>query len=209
MAHYIYLHGFGSGVQSRKANYLRDRFGERGLNLLTPDLNLGDFTTITLSKQLAFLQANYGDTPCYVLGSSLGGLLATLWASANTNVQSLILLAPAFRFSESLVEMLGAEEMASWRHRGRRNFYHYGYGEELPLHYAFFVDACQQNENNLQRELPILIIHGKYDDVVLPQRSLEFAEGRPYVTVRLVADDHSLGNVLDYIWTETQSFWRI
>ncbi|MCS6958790.1 MAG: YqiA/YcfP family alpha/beta fold hydrolase [Pseudanabaenaceae cyanobacterium SKYGB_i_bin29] len=209
MVHYIYLHGFGSSAQSHKASYLTDRFQERGLNLLTPDLNLGDFTTITLSKQLAFLQANYGDTPCYVMGSSLGGLLATLWASRATNVKSLILLAPAFRFGECLQQMLGNEEMANWRSRGRRNFYHYGLGRELPLHYEFFVDACQQEENSLQRELPILIIHGKYDDVVLPQRSMEFAQGRPSVTVRLVADDHSLANVLDYIWAETQNFWQL
>lgn len=206
---YIYLHGFASGVQSRKAQYLIDRFLAQGINLITPDLNLGDFTTITLSKQLDFLQTNYGNQPCCVMGSSLGGLLATLWAVANPLVAKLVLLAPAFRFSECLKQSIGEEEMAEWQAKGVRNFYHYGLDRELPLHYDFFVDSTNHDENKLTRQLPILIIHGRQDDVVLPERSMEFAQKRPGVELQLVDSDHSLGNMVELIWQETQKFWGL
>lgn len=207
--HYIYLHGFASGIQSRKAQYLTDRFAERGINLLTPDLNLGNFSAVTLSQQLAFLQDTYGSQPSYVMGSSLGGLLATLWAKEHPHVESLILLAPAFRFGECLQQTIGAKAMEAWRKEGNRNFYHYGLGCELPLPYQFFIDATCQDERTLQRELPILIIHGENDDVVLPVRSREFAQHRPYVDLRLVESDHSLGNMLEYIWQATEKFWNL
>ncbi len=206
---YIYLHGFASGVQSRKAQYLIDRFLEQQINLITPDLNLGDFSTITLSKQLAFLQEQYGNQPCCVMGSSLGGLLATLWGMANPLVAKLVLLAPAFRFSECLQNSIGLEEMEKWQTKGVRNFYHYGLDRELPLHYDFFVDSKNHDEGKMNRELPILIIHGKQDDVVLPERSIEFAQSRPWVELQLVDSDHSLGNVVDLIWQETKKFWGL
>lgn len=206
---YIYLHGFASGTQSRKAQYLTDRFAEIGINLITPDLNLGDFSTITLSKQLTFLQDNYGNQPCYVMGSSLGGLLATLWAIVHTGIERLVLLAPAFRFSECLQQTIGEQEIEEWKTKGTRNFYHYGFGYEIPLLYEFFLDATRHDEKKLERELPILIIHGKSDDVVLPQRSREFAQERPYVDLRLVESDHSLSNIHEYIWQETQKFWQL
>ncbi len=206
---YIYLHGFASGVQSRKAQYLIDRFLEKQINLITPDLNLGDFSTITLSKQLAFLQANYGEQPCCVMGSSLGGLLATLWGMANPLVEKLVLLAPAFRFSECLQNSIGSAEMEKWQTEGVRNFYHYGLDRELPLHYEFFLDSQNHDESKMTRALPTLIIHGKQDDVVLPERSIEFTQNRPWVQLQLVDSDHSLGDVVDLIWQETKKFWGL
>ncbi len=206
---YLYLHGFASGVQSRKAQYLIDRFAERGHRLIAPDLNLGDFSSITLSKQLSFLQDHYGDQPCCVMGSSLGGLLATLWAIANPLVESLILLAPAFRFSECLARSIGRTEMEKWQQEGVRNFYHYGFDRELPLHYEFFRDSQAHDERKLTREIPILIIHGAQDEVVLPDNSREFANDRAGVKLLIVDSDHSLTNVMDLIWQETQAFWHL
>ena len=52
MTAYIYLHGFASSPQSSKAIYLRDRFAEINLNLEVLDLNQGDFTHLTLTRQI-------------------------------------------------------------------------------------------------------------------------------------------------------------
>lgn len=208
---YLYLHGFASGARSRKAQFFIEQFSQIGIDLLTPDLNLGNFTTVTLSRQLAYLQSHYGNAPVSVMGSSLGGLLAVLWAIGNPLVEKLVLLAPAFQFGSSLRASLGVAEMQSWQQQGWRNFYHYDLDQNLPLEYAFVEDAESAwcSEENLQRELPIVIIHGKSDSVVLPQLSQEFASRRSFVDLFLVESDHSLGSAIDYIWQKTQASWEI
>lgn len=52
MAQYLYLHGFASGPQSQKARGLAARFQAQGLELEIPDLNQGDFSHLTLSRQI-------------------------------------------------------------------------------------------------------------------------------------------------------------
>lgn len=94
---YVYLHGFGSSPNSGKARYLAGKFQELRLQLDVPDLNLGDFTSMTISRVLAHLQAVYAE-PVSVIGSSLGGYIGLLWAQQSLLVQKLLLLAPAIAF---------------------------------------------------------------------------------------------------------------
>jgi len=92
---YLYLHGFASSPNSYKAQYMRRRFTDIGLTLLIPDLNLTDFSTVTLSDQLEYLDHTYLQSlePVTVIGSSLGGFLGVQLAAQNTLVQKLILFA--------------------------------------------------------------------------------------------------------------------
>ncbi len=53
----IYLHGFASGTTSSKATYFAQRLRERGLRLETPDLNLPEFSTLTVTRMLAQVRA--------------------------------------------------------------------------------------------------------------------------------------------------------
>ena len=95
---YLYLHGFASSPQSTKARYIQKKFAELGLALHVPDLNLTDFSTVTLSDQLAYLNLTYlnDNEPLVVIGSSLGGFLAVQLAAQNPLVQKIVLFAPAF-----------------------------------------------------------------------------------------------------------------
>jgi hypothetical protein len=54
---FIYLHGFASSPRSTKAQDLLDRFTSLGLTLEIPDLNQGNFSHLTLSRQLAQVKA--------------------------------------------------------------------------------------------------------------------------------------------------------
>jgi hypothetical protein len=101
-AEYIYLHGFASSPQSSKAQYLRDRFSQWGLNLNILDLNGGDFSRLTLTRQIQQTQAIFppAHIPVTVIGSSFGGLTAAWLAEKCPQIQRLILLAPAFGFLE-------------------------------------------------------------------------------------------------------------
>ena len=205
---YLYLHGFASSPQSTKARYMQQKFAALGLTLHVPDLNLADFSKVTLSEQLIYLDRNYlnDDEPIVVIGSSLGGFLAVQLASQNPLVQKLVLFAPAFGFSQRIAETLGKENIAQWQQDGSREFYHYGLKRNLNLQFQFFVDAQKYAEDKLTRSLPMLIFHGIDDEVVPFALSKEFAKMRWQVILKLLNDDHALGKDLDSIWQDTKRF---
>ena len=205
---YLYLHGFASSPQSYKAQYMQRKFAELGLTLHVPDLNLDDFTTVTLSEQLAYLDRTYlhNQEPSLVIGSSLGGFLAVQLAARNPFVQKLVLFAPAFGFSQRIAQNLGTENISKWQESGIREFYHYGLKRNVNLQFQFFVDAQQYSEENLTRSLPILIFHGIHDQVVPAALSKEFAKQRSQVILKLLDDDHALGKDLESAWQNIQSF---
>ncbi len=206
MPSFLYLHGFASSPQSQKAKEIEARFAHRGLTLHVPDLNLGDFTEITLTAQLQFIQAEYVDRPLIVIGSSLGGFLAVQLAAINPLVEKIFLLAPAFEFSRCISERLGADEIEQWRTTGTLEVYHYGIKQNLPLKYNFYVDAQTYDDRALKRDLPISIVHGRRDEVVPFSLSENFAASRPNVRLTPVDDDHSLGNSIEVIWDEIEKF---
>ncbi len=218
---YLYLHGFASSPQSTKARYMRQKFAQLGLTLHSPDLNLTDFSTVTLSDQLTYLDRTYlnrtylddnqtPNEPFVVMGSSLGGFLAVQLAVKNPSVQKLVLFAPAFGFSQRLANALGKENVAKWQQDGSREFYHYGLKRNQNLQFQFFVDAQNyagdNSEEKLTRSLPILIFHGIHDEVVPAALSQEFANRRSQVTLKLLDDDHALGKDLDSLWQDTKQF---
>ncbi len=205
---YLYLHGFASSPQSTKAKYMQQKFAELGLTLHVPDLNLTDFSTVTLSDQLAYLDRTYlqDNQEITVIGSSLGGFLAVQLAAQNLLVQKLVLFAPAFGFSRRIAKALGEENIAQWQESGSREFYHYGLKRNVNLQFQFFVDAQKYSEEKLRRSLPTLIFHGINDDVVPASLSEEFAKMRSQVTLKLLDDDHALGKDLESIWRNTEQF---
>lgn len=208
---YLYLHGFASSPQSTKARHMQQKFKQLGLTLHTPDLNLIDFSTVTLSEQLDYLNRTYleSNQPLVVIGSSLGGFLAVQLAAQSPLVQKLVLFAPAFGFSQRVAKTLGEENIAKWQLDGSREFYHYGLKRNVNLQFQFFVDAQNYSEEKLTRSLPILIFHGIQDEVVPASLSEEFMKRRSQVTLKLLNDDHALGNDLDNIWQDTKQFLAI
>ncbi len=209
---YLYLHGFASSPNSYKAQFIRRRFTDIGLTLHIPDLNLTDFSTVTLSDQLLYLEHSYlqSHEPITVIGSSLGGFLGVQLAAQNTLVQKLILFAPAFGFSQRLAKALGNENVTKWQQEDVREFYHYGLKRNVNLQFQFFADAQKYSEEKLTRSLPILIFHGIHDDVVPASLSEEFAKRRSsQVTLKLLDDDHALGKDLESIWHDTKHFLSI
>ena len=208
---YLYLHGFASSPQSYKARYMQQKFAEIGLTLNVPDLNLTDFSTVTLSEQITYLDRTYlnNDEPRVVFGSSRGGFVAVQLAAHNPLVQKLILFAPAFGFGERIAQTLGVENITKWQQDGIREFYHYGLKRNVNLHFKFFADAQNYSEEKLTRSLPMLIFHGINDEVVPVSLSEEFAKQRSQVTLKLLNDDHALGNDLGSIWQDTKQFLAI
>lgn len=211
MTSFIYLHGFASSPKSTKAQDLSDRFTQIQIKLKIPDLNAGDFSHLTISRQLNQVKSEFPDPsiPVTLIGSSLGGLTSAHLAQQNLQVQRLVLLAPAFGFLSHWLPSLGAEKIKRWQQEEYLLVYHYGEGRELPLSYNFVTDAAQYQDNLLQRPIPTLILHGKQDEVIPIQASRNFARSRPWVELIELDSDHALGNVTDEIWQAIRSFCKL
>lgn len=86
----IFLHGLESSSRGAKAAFLRDHF---------PDMIIPDFRG-SLSERMKSLKSILrGRREIILVGSSFGGLMATLYAMENgDDVVRLVLLAPALNF---------------------------------------------------------------------------------------------------------------
>ncbi len=187
---------------------MSDRFAQIQTKLKIPDLNAGDFSQLTITRQIAQVAAEFPDdsTPVTLIGSSLGGLTSAHLAQQYPQVQRLVLLAPAFGFLSHWLTKLGDKEIQRWQQEKYLMIHHYGQGRSLPLSYNFVTDTEQYREEILQRPIPTLILHGKQDQVIPITASREFARLRPWVELIELDSDHGLGNVMPEIWQEIHRF---
>jgi uncharacterized protein len=208
MTAYIYLHGFASSPQSDKAQYFSDRFQENKLNIQILDLNQGDFGNLTLSRQIKQTVDVFPDleTPITLIGSSFGGLTSAWVAQEYQQVQSLILLAPAFGFPQSWYSKLEPDQRIQWQESGFLPVYHYGERRDIPLNYQFMQDAENYPLSRLTRSLPTLIFHGINDDVVPIQVSRDYASQHSQVKLIELNSDHGLNDMKAKIWQEIKDF---
>jgi pimeloyl-ACP methyl ester carboxylesterase len=205
---FVYLHGFASGPGSGKACWFRERFAELGLELLVPDLAGEDFTQLTLTGQLAVIGSVVEGAQAALIGSSLGGYLAALYAARHANVRRVALLAPAFGFAHRWAGSLGPERVAAWRAAGTLPVFHYARNETVPLGYGLLEDALRYEEEPAVSQ-PTLIVHGAQDNVVPPEASRRFAAGRANVELHVLEDGHELGGVLEPTWALLRPFLHL
>ena len=92
----LYLHGFASSPASSKARFFAARLRAAGGRVEIPDLAAGDFEHLTITGQLRVIEQAAAGEPVALMGSSLGGYLAGLYAARHPEVSRVILLAPAF-----------------------------------------------------------------------------------------------------------------
>jgi uncharacterized protein len=208
----IYLHGFASGSASSKATYLGRRLRERGIELQTPDLNLPDFSTLTVTRMLkqtrALLETSTNSQT--VIGSSLGGFVAVNAAVQNPGqVDRLVLMAPALDFGSDRIGKLGSIGLDEWKASGRLPVFHYGYGRIVPVHYELYEDARRYDALNADVRMPILIFQGRRDDAVDAETVEAWAGRRPNAELHMLDDDHQLTHSLPYIWETLVAFLKL
>ncbi len=201
----IYLHGFASGPGSKKAQLFRRRFGERGILLEVPDLAAGDFEHLTVSGQLAVIENVVRGEAVSLMGSSLGGYLAALYATRHPEVARLVLMAPAFGFGRRFLDAIGQAEAERWRGTGWRTVFNYARSREERLWWRLIEDALQFEEFPPVSQ-PTLIFHGLRDTQVPCELSREFARRHPNARLELFDDGHELLDSVDRIWDEAAAF---
>src|SRR6185312_8327485 len=125
----VYLHGFASSPHSSKAQFFRRKFAARSVPMEIPILDEGRFEELTISGQLAVIERAVGDQRALLIGSSLGGYLAALYASRHpARIEKVVLLAPAFQFPRRWRERYSEQDWKRWQNEGSTPIFHYGDG---------------------------------------------------------------------------------
>ncbi len=208
--HVFYLHGFASSPKSTKVGYFSERLREHGVDVRCPDFNQPDFSTLTLTRmldQLGAELARLNGEPATLFGSSLGGTLAILAAERfASQVDRLVLMAPAVMFAKPGHHLLPPEKIDDWRRRGALPFFHYACNEERDLRFAFYEDSLRYDALNASVRQPALIFQGLRDSSVDHHTVEAFAKTRPNVTLSLLDDDHQLIASLPRMWNDVRGF---
>jgi pimeloyl-ACP methyl ester carboxylesterase len=209
---YAYLHGFGSSPSSKKGQHLERMFSGFGIELLVPDLNRPSFSRLSPVAILHELESLLGRDPSgprvRLIGSSLGGWLATLFAAQHpTRVDRLMLIAPAFDFGQRWRERLGEAGIERWLADGDALFPNAD-GAQVPVHARFLLEACELPQRPIV-PVPTLILHGVNDDVIPIDSSRRYAREAPQVELIELPADHALSDHEARVAAEAQRFFEL
>jgi uncharacterized protein len=168
----VLCHGMESTKEGTKHQALASRLDALGYASLRFDFSYvgeseGQFEDLTIGGEVddlagacAFLRAR-GASALAIVGSSLGGTVALLYAASDPQVRALVTIAAVSR-PLGIVERLGPEVVATWRRTG--------YREEATgrLKREFLDDLARHDVLAAARVLhaATLVTHGETDDVV-------------------------------------------
>lgn len=209
MVQVIYLHGFASSGHSDKALLLAERFRSipnTAFHCMEFSPTKKDFEFMTLTGRINRLRQYIlmnGWNEVRLLGSSLGALVALHYAARFGGVERIFLLGPALRYHPW---NLSDTALAEWERKGSIMVPHPSFQGEVPLRVDLHHDGAQYAEP-IAPAVPVVIIHGRFDDTVPMAESRVYAETHPDL-VRLVEVDsgHRLLDQMDVIMGEVRSF---
>jgi pimeloyl-ACP methyl ester carboxylesterase len=204
----LYLHGFASGPSSNKAQALAARFAAAGKDMTIPDLTPGadGFERSSPSSMLAIAEGalDAAAPPHAIIGSSLGGYLATVAASRRPSIERLVLLAPAFRLFDRWDARLTPADRARWQREGLE-VDHHASGRKRRLGWQFREDARGWPAFP-EVQIPALVFAGRHDEVV-PLADIEaWVAGTPTAQLVILDDGHELVASIDRIFDGARAF---
>jgi pimeloyl-ACP methyl ester carboxylesterase len=174
----LLCHGFLSSKTSTTNNTLTRMLIERGIATFRFDFfghgeSQGPFELITNSLAVEQTHAaldlilQKGYRKIGLMGSSFGGLVATLVAAQRTDLACLALKCPVVDFAEELRLEFGDEELPRWKTMGTiPNIM--GGPDRIALHYAFYEDSLRQIAYKPAESVtaPTVIVQGDHDEHV-------------------------------------------
>lgn len=180
----VLLHSASGIAETRLMDTIAEAFKIRGFSLVRFDASNalgdleGDYSKFTTTSYKGDLEAviewvgmqSWWQEPLVLVGHSLGGLVAGLYASEHqAEVDELILFAPTLSGTsyENALSIHETEMLEMWRSTGTRKVKHPISDEEFSLPYTFVEDmkkySLEDQSNNLS--MPITIYSGTLDTV--------------------------------------------
>lgn len=197
----IYLHGLGSSPQSTKARLVQGYFEQRGFVVHAPSLALPSFERLSVDQVVSFvaetIQQLSEEKKAIVIGSSFGGFVAThafhsLSEGRRSRISGLVLLAPVFYPWHPRFGLIQPDMERLWKEQGSFLLSEGEEDETTPVHFGFVEELRRYDSDRVMLTVPTLLIHGKRDDTVSHEQSVEFAGKQSNVEVRLIDDNHQL-----------------
>lgn len=205
----FYLHGFASSAKSSKAAFLGPKLARLGMTFVAPDLNLPDFSTLTVTRMVRQVEEamDTGDEPVALVGSSLGGFVAVEAARRRADlVRRLVLMAPALDFGGNRMQELGDRGLAEWKATDTLQVFHHAYRRQVPVRYDLYADAQRYDPLDAELTMPVQVFQGRRDTSVDPETVGRWSTARANVELHMLDDDHQLLESLEYIWQEMRRF---
>ena len=180
----ILCHGMESNKNSDKLVFLGEALASRGILALRFDFSYvgessGKFEDITYSGEVDDLRAAYALVQrrnagkIAILGSSMGGTVALLFAAEQPAIAALVTVAAPVHPEQFPKRTLTAQQIEQWRNRGF-TFYN---GQRLNVSLLLDLEKINVPEAAARIDCPVLIVHGDADEV-LPVKEAYELHGR-------------------------------
>lgn len=216
----LFLHGFRSNIEGRKASALATHAAQHGRPWLAFDLrghggSGGDPAAPQISTLLTDLDAVFGrlkPRPVMLVGSSLGGWLAVRAAQRHPQqVRALLLVAPAFNFIQQYFGRLPEAEQERWARTGTHRFDDLYSEGSYVLDYTVVTDAYRHDVFAQRKPLqcPTIVVHGDRDVQVPLAQSRRFVdEVAPHAELIVVpGGDHRLASGIPALLQASDRLW--
>ncbi len=204
---WLYLHGFASGPGSTKGVAVAEHVRRtRDVLVERLDLRVPSFAHLRGSTMIEHVEQTLGGQPGLLIGSSLGGWAALRVAERNPNVRAVVLLAPAIGLAHAWKARL-PNAVEGWRRTGWLPVADHALGGISRVDIGFLddIDAVDAM-GDPQVSAPVLLIHGRQDEVLPIDGSRRWASGRANVRMIEVDDGHQLTDSIPTILTDIDAF---
>ena len=193
----LYLHGFRSSPESKKASFLRDFCQKKNIDFICPPLDLSPKTAISQVNKVVQTFGTKERGPFVVIGSSLGGFYATwlmqTWSGADTCIA--IVINPAVRPVRDLQSQV--VELKPWQVAVSAN---------KPFSTKYH-DELAEIENELAKNIKypdnILLVAAKGDEVLNWEEMVQFYKNCQHYIVE--GSDHGMSDFATH-WKNIKPF---
>lgn len=203
---YLYLHGFASGPDSAKGVAVAEHLARRGVHVERLNLRVPSFEHLRGSAMIDLVRETLAGEDGVLIGSSLGGWTALRAAERCPNVRAVVVLAPAIGLAAGWRRRMPTA-VERWEATGWLSVEDHALGGMARVDIGFLedierIDAAGDPSVNV----PVLIVHGRRDDVVPVSGSRRWASEREHVRLVEVDDGHQLTDSLSTILAELDAF---
>ncbi len=182
----ILCHGMESSKESLKFVHLGESLSGAGFTVLRFDFtgageSAGEFESITCTRQVEDLEAAHellrgrGLAEVAVIGSSMGGTTALMYAGGAENVAALVTLAAPFDPRALLERDFPPKAVALWRDQGFIEFN----GRRLRTDFLEEALAIDVASAVARITCPVLVIHGDADPTVPAAQAVALHDALP------------------------------